>query len=157
MANQFNPESFPFSEIKQFELFTFSTYRDLFSLLIIDEVTGEGTEGDMANGSIGVSKGEVSPIAVKVIPASADYRDFTINAEDTRAVVMNSIGAPVDTYGEISVDNENQTVVFGWDTSEYDIGSYTIVIWVSITYNGASYLMKSNTISKSIKKTSLLS
>ena len=155
MANQFNADDVSFLLLGPEDIFTFSSYRDLFYVLIIDEIEGSSEE-NMANGSISVAKGEISPIAVRVIPASLDYRDFTINETDTEVIVMNHIGAPIDTYGTVSIDADNKTVLFAWDTNEYDVGAYTIVFMVSITYKGNTFLMRSNTIAKSIKKSSIV-
>lgn len=103
-----------------------------------------------------ISQGEQFPLAVKVLPVDESYSNFVINEEDTYVEILNDIGKSIDVYGTMSVDATNQTVLFSWDTSKYEIGSYTIAFWISITYNDITFLMKSTVLSKSIKKSSLL-
>lgn len=107
-------------------------------------------------GSISVSRGEKCPVAVKVVPSSDDYSDFTINQEGTYVEILNSAGISITINDNIIIDADNKTVIFSWNTLEYNVGSYTITFWVSVTYKGHNFLIRSNSISKSIKKSSLL-
>lgn len=140
---------------------------DLFRLVITNQIVNddnnpdsedykENKEGDDKM-AMSVSQGEKYPLAVQVLPATSDYSQFVINKEDTHVDIQNNLGKSIKVHGEYSVDENTKTVMFSWDTSKYDVGSYTIVFWVSITYNETKFLIKSDTISKSIKKSSLLS
>lgn len=158
---------FPLMSLSLLELFYMNnSVTDLFSLKISDissnedispdsEDYNENKEGDKV--SMSVSQGEKYPLAVQVLPVTSDYSDFTIDLGNTKVDIQNNLGKSIEVYGDYSVDNNTKTVMFSWDTSKYDVGSYTIIFWVSITYNETSFLIKSETISKSIRKSSLLS
>lgn len=102
-----------------------------------------------------VIKGELLPISVKVEPSDPMYSEFTINSATTRAEVKNEKGAIISTHGNLLIDTTTQTVMFSWDTSAYDIGSYVITLWIGITYQETEFLMQSDSISRVIKQTTL--
>jgi len=133
----------------------FTTSMNLFISNIVVE------EGDESLSDIVVAIGEVYPIAVKIDPASSDYEDFTINGPDheskpTKVMIQNSSGSFMPVNGDILIDQDNKTVVFGWDTSDYQIDQYVIVLWISITYKNNTYYIRSDSITKSLKQESVL-
>lgn len=106
--------------------------------------------------STSVAQGEVVPLAVRVIPASSDYDEFTIDLSKSRIDIQNSIGSSITPHGELSLDEDNKTVMYSWDTSKYNVGSYVITFWVSVKYKENEFLIKSDTIAKAIKQVSIL-
>jgi len=124
-----------------------SKHMDLYSLKLL---------GSDVMISSNVVKGERYPIAIKVLPSSEEYSDFEIIDSECSVIIRNSRGNPITVAGELSVDHDNQTVMFSWDTNEYDIDQYTIVMWITIKYNNVIYKMMSNTINKSLRQESIL-
>lgn len=124
-------------------------------------------EEDSMSDSLNVRIGEKYPITVKIVPASTEYKDFTIN-EDSYVRVYNSSGGRVTTVGETIIDNELKTITYVWDTSPSRNSSifnspqqYTIIIWASISYVSAdgtiiNTLISSDNITKNLIRSSRL-
>ena len=102
-----------------------------------------------------VYKGELVPISVKVEPSDPMYSELTINSDTTRAEIKDSKGTTLTTHGDLLIDATSKTVMFSWDTSAYEIGTYVLTLWVGITYQETEFLLKSNSVSRVIKQTSL--
>ena len=118
-------------------------------------------EEDNTVSSTSVSKGEKFPVAVKVVPASSDYDDFTINTS-SYVTVQNSTGiisqhTASEEDSPVFIDSTNKTIGFSWDTSLsiYPADSYNIVFWISITYSGATFLLKSDSVTKSVRQSTV--
>jgi hypothetical protein len=145
----------------------FTTETDVDSIINnpIEKLFKTEVVDDMASNSV-VTKGERVPIAVKVFPSDENFDNFDIDLANTEIRIRNVLGSVVATVpdtaglivdaGQLSLDNDNHTVIFSWNTANFDTSQYTIIFWITVNYNGNTFRIASDFISKSIRLETLI-